>query len=91
MLKDLLKFAKDSFPAGNYLFKGNNRKTRTICETWSTLDIGTSILDKTIWACPNQIISKIGTISKHNSSLLIISVTQYELNNNKIEHEMRNV
>ena len=90
MLKDLLKFAKDSFPAGNYLFKVNNRKTRTICETCSTLDIDTSIFDTTIWACPNQI-CKIGTISKHNSSLLIISVTQYELNNNKIEHEMRNV
>ena len=32
-------------PAGNYMFKVNNRNTRTMCEVWSKLTMKTLDID----------------------------------------------
>ena len=50
----------------------------------AVFDIGTPILGTLVWACPNLILSKSKTTSKHNSShIKNISRTLYEHNNKK--------
>ena len=48
-------------------------------------DISILILGKLMWACPNLLLIEIATASKRNSSFLIISVTYYEHNDEKMK------
>ena len=43
---EIVAIAKtETSPAGNYMFKVNNRNTRTMCEVWSKLTMKTLDID----------------------------------------------
>ena len=54
----------------------------------AVFDIGIPILGTLIWSCPNLIFSKTEATVPHNSSFLIKSAIQSELNNQTKRKQM---
>ena len=69
-----------SVPAGNYMFKVNNRNTRTRSETCSKLTIKT--LDRRQWCCSGVFIVKFKHISNLNLVYSIVNFEQVNVGSN---------